>query len=547
MDTEVAIVGAGAAGGVMSLELARRGIDVVVLDSGPRHDFARRGEYVRRYLAHQNPWETSPQELDRHTVGGSASYRLTGRRVRGLGGSTLHWEGYALRLHARDFRLRSLHGIADDWPISYADLAPYYDAAEKALGVAGTTDDPAASPRSTPFPLPPFAFSHSDRLFAPACSTLGIAFSHLPQARNSVPYAGRPQCSACATCQVCPTGAKASIDLTHLPAAETTGHARILPKATVLRLETDSSGLVSAATYAEGDRSERRVTARVFVLAGGAVENARLLLLSRSSRSPNGLANRSGLVGKLFMSHPSIDVIGRVRDKVYPYRIGFSTAMSRQFTVERDRAMRGAFLLEFLNAAGPTPEEIAVRSERWGEALRRQVREEFGHWLGIRAYAEPLPDRGNSVTLNPRVRDYFESPAPHVHANLGRYERSALDDAKQVAGNILAALGASDIHPTAQSFSGHQIGTHRMGTDPGTSVVDVDLRSHDVPNLYVVGSGCFVTASASPPTLTIVALAIRCAEHIAARLRPASEHGAVHSPGVATSPARSLLETGTTT
>jgi choline dehydrogenase-like flavoprotein len=217
------------------------------------------------------------------------------------------------------------------------------------------------------------------------------------------------------------------------------------------------------------------------------------------------------------MSHPSIDVTGRARERVYPYRIGFSTAMTRQFTVERARASRGAFLLEFLNSAGPTPERLALGSGKWGEALRRHVREEFGRWLGIRVYVEQLPDRGNAVSLNPRGRDYFGSAVPHIHYNVGPYERRALDEARDVAKTILLAMGLSDVRPSGLSFAGHQIGTHRMGTDPRTSVVDPNLVTHDVPNLYLVGSGCFPTASASPPTLTIAALAIRAAEHIAAR------------------------------
>jgi glucose dehydrogenase len=520
MDTEVGIVGAGAAGGILASELARRGIRVVVLEAGPRHEFSRRSEYVRRYLRHENPWETSPRELDRFTVGGPTPYHLEGNRARGVGGSTLHWEGYALRLHDSDFRLRSRYGIAEDWPISYQDLESYYGAAETILGVAGDAEEPWGAPRSTPFPLPAFPFSHSDQLFAPACRTLGIALHHLPQARNSLAYRGRPQCRACGTCYVCPTGAKASIDLTHIPEAEATGNVKILTERTVLRLEVDRSGEVRAAIHAGLDRVEQPLTARVFVLAGGAVENARLLLLSKSRDFPSGLANRSGLVGRFFMSHPSIDITGRAREKVYPYRIGFSTAMSRQFAVERDRATRGAVLLEFLNSAGPTPERIAVSSKLWGQALQSRVQEEFGHRLGIRVYAEQLPERVNAVSLNPRVRDYFGSPAPHIHYGVGPYERKALDDAKEIAGKILGIMGLADIRSSGLLFAGHQIGTHRMGTDHRTSVVDVNLKAHDVPNLYVVGSGCFVTASASPPTLTIAALAIRAADHIAARVRP---------------------------
>ena len=420
---------------------------------------------------------------------------------------------------ASDFRLRSLHGIADDWPIAYDDLEPYYARAEAALGVAGIPDEPWASPRSTPFPLPAFPFSYSDGLIARACSALGIGVHHLPQARNSVAYGGRAQCRACSTCHVCPTGAKASTDLTHIPAAEATGNVRILTEATVLRLEVERSGEVSAAVYAHPDRIEHRLTARVFVLAAGAVENPRLLLLSKSRDFPDGLANRSGLVGKLFMSHPSVDVTGRVKQNVYPYRIGFSTAMSRQFALEGDRSKRGAFILEFLNSAGPTPAELAATSRLAGEALRRHVQDEFGRRLGIRVYCEQLPDRANSISLSPRVRDYFGSPAPHVTYAVGRYERDTLEEGKRVAGRILQTAGATDLRPTLLSPAAHQIGTHRMGADPRTSVVGPNLRAHDVPNLYLVGSGCFVTATASPPTLTIAALAIRAAEHIAAEAR----------------------------
>jgi choline dehydrogenase-like flavoprotein len=503
---------------------------VAVLESGPRHDFGQRREYVRRYLKRENPWRTPLPELDRHSAGGTARYVLD--RVRGVGGSTLHWEGYALRLHADDFRLRSLHGVADDWPISYRDLEPYYARAEKALGVAGAADDPWASPRSTAFPLPPFALSHSDGLFAPACRSLGIVLSHLPQARNSVPYGGRPRCQACATCAVCPTGAKASVDLTHFPDAEATGNAQVLPDTTVLRLEVDRSGQVSAAVYARPDKVEQRLTARVFVVAAGGVETARLLLLSTSREFPHGLANRRRLVGKFFMSHPSLEVTGRAREHVYPYRIGFSTAMSRQFAVGPARATRGAFLLEFLNSAGPTPDRIASASGLWGEALPGYVKEEFGRRLGIRVYCEPLPQPANAVTLNTRVRDYFGNPAPHLHLSIGRYERAALDDARAVAEKILAAIPVTDIRASGPLFAAHQIGTHRMGSDPTTSVVDTDLRAHDVPNLYLVGSGAFVTASASPPTLTITALAFRTAEHIAARLRATGRRAPSMAPSV---------------
>jgi choline dehydrogenase-like flavoprotein len=194
--------------------------------------------------------------------------------------------------------------------------------------------------------------------------------------------------------------------------------------------------------------------------------------------------------------------------------------MSRQFAVAGDRAARGAFMLEFLNSAGGTPAAIAARSGLWGTELKKHVQEQFGRRLGIRAYCEQLPDRDNVVVLDPHVRDQLGMPVPHLRYSVGPYERSALDEAREVARRILAAAGCDDIRTSGLGLAAHQIGTHRMGADPATSVVNADLRAHDVPNLYLVGAGAFVTASASPPTLTIAALAIRAAERIAHALRP---------------------------
>lgn len=522
-EAEVCIVGAGLAGGIMAFELARRGVRVVVLESGPRHDFSRRFEDMRRFVRGENPWGTVPPELDRYTFGGDVPYFLDYNRARGVGGSSLGWEGYTLRFHANDFRLRSLYGVAEDWPIAYEDLEPYYGAAEIALGVAGAQDDPWASARSSAFPLPPFAFSYSDGMFAKACERVGIVLHHLPQARNSITYAGRSQCRACGTCYVCPTGAKASVDLTHIPQAEATGNARVLTDATVLRLEVDRSDRVTSVVYARRDQHEHRVSAPLFVLAAGAVDTPRLLLSSASRNSPAGLANGSGMVGKYFMCHPAIDITGRVPDNAYPYRVGFSTAMTRQFAVERDRARQRAFYLEFLNSPeGGHPEHLALASGKWGEALGRHVETEFGHTVGIRIYCEQLPDPGNSVVLNPQVRDYFGNPVPHITYHVGREERETLVEAAKIARRILEAMGASQIRSSSLRLAAHQIGTHRMGRDPRASVVDDTLRAHEVPNLYLVGSGCLVTTSSSPPGLTTAALAIRAAEHIASLRSPAA-------------------------
>ncbi len=523
LEADVCVVGAGAAGAIATLALAQRGLRVVTLEAGPRYDAAARALQARRAARGDMPWVAPVAGLLRYTARGDVRYDLGSRRVRAVGGSTLHWEGYAVRLHPDDFRLRSLHGVGEDWPIDYAELEPYYVRAERALGVAGAPDDPWGPPRSAEFPLPAFALSFTDRIFADAGRGLGITVHHLPQARNSVAYDGRSACRACATCQACPTGAKASVDLTHIARAEATGRVALVTEAAVVRLETDAGGRATEAMYVDGSGARRAARARVFVLAGGGVENARLLLASRAATFPDGLGNRSGLVGKRFTSHPFVDVIGRVARSVHPYRVGFSTAMSRRYALGPDRARRASFMLEFLNSAGLPPHLIALTSGLSGDALQRQVVDQFGHTLGIRVYCEQLPDPANTVDLDPSTRDHLGQPVPRLTWSVGAYERGALREAAEVAAKILHAAGATDIRTGPLSAAAHQIGTHRMGDDPRTSVTDSRLRLHDVRNVYVLGSGAFPTASSSPPTLTIAAMAIRAAEHIAGALRPRGE------------------------
>jgi choline dehydrogenase-like flavoprotein len=310
------------------------------------------------------------------------------------------------------------------------------------------------------------------------------------------------------------------VDLTHIPQAEATGNAQVLANTTVLRLEVDEPGRVSSIVYAGHDKRERRLSAPIVVVAANGIETARLLLLSASRRAPAGLANTSGLVGKYFMSHPEIDVIGHVAFKVHPHRVGFSTAITRQFAANRERAKTGSFFFEFLNQSGLLPDRIALSSGKWGEDLREHVQREFGHTVSIRVYCEQLPDPDNTISLDQQVRDYFGNPVPLLTYSVGRYERETLRAGQAVATKILQRLGAEDIRSLSLAVGAHQLGTHRMGRDPDRSVVDANLRAHDLTNLYLVGGGCFVTASSAYPTLTIAALAIRAAEHIASLLRP---------------------------
>jgi choline dehydrogenase-like flavoprotein len=519
---DVCIVGAGLVGGLMAYELARRGLNVVVLEAGPRYNLSERMAYMQDVVSGRTsgwPYASNLPERDVYTNAGGVEYPVNHLRVKAVGGSTLHWGGQALRFIESDFRLKTLYGIADDWPIGYDELEPFYVKAERALGVAGNADNPFASRRSADFPMPAFPFSAGDEVFVEACRKLEIVVHSIPWARNSVPYQDRPACASFATCgtyRICPIAAQYTSEA-HLNLAEKTGHARVVPNANVVRLDTNPQKRVIGAVYVNRERKERVQRARLFVVAAHTVETARLLLLSESSQFPRGLANGSGMVGKNFMERPATAVYGIVRRHVFPYRIGFPTAETMQFCNPRDRHERAATKIEFHDFWGPAPYGIARSSGNWGNALAQEVRESFGHHIRVEAAIEQLPDPNNTVTLDPKLLDSFGSPAPRITYSFGNYEKTALKAATELARDILRAADAEKIDSTVElGFAGHPMGTCRMGADPANSVVDHNLRAHEVPNLYIVGGSVFVTGSSLQPSLTIAAFAIRAAEHIAA-------------------------------
>jgi choline dehydrogenase-like flavoprotein len=517
---EVCIVGGGAAGCVLALRLARRGIRVTVLESGPRYSDKDKERLFLEQLAGRsggNPYRLREGSIETFRNNGAMLLPLDFERVRAVGGTTLFWLGNTPRMLAEDFKMRSGFGVAADWPIGYQDLEPYYGQAEHEIGVAGAADNPFAEHRSTPYPMPPVPFSWADKVLKRTTDRLGVEFHHTPQARNSVAYGGRSQCLSCALCDVCPSGAKATFDVTHALPAEATGLVRFVTEATVLRIETDERGRASRAIYAGHDRVEHACEADAFVVASGGIETPRLLLLSRSARFPDGLANRSGLVGKFLMNHPIVQVSGTIEENVFPYRVGFESAESFQFYATPHRDELGAFLMNMNNfgGVGGTPAEIAAHSHQWGDALAREVGERFGRSLSLSAGVDQLPDEQNHVSLDPVHVDYFGQPVPLVTYSFDEYTRRTLERAAELQGWILEEAGAKPIARPEQWWPGHHMGTTRMGDDPATSVVDRNCRTHDVPNLYVVSTGCFVTGGVANPTLTLSALALRLGDHLA--------------------------------
>ena len=526
---DVCVVGAGPAGSLVATDLARAGHDVVVLEAGPRFDPEDRVERMERsirpYYDRSDVWGMGG-DRDAFSATGDLYYPLNAARVKGVGGSSLHWQGMVMRLHESDFERRTRSGYGADWPVDYADLGPYYGRAEERMGVAGASDNPFAPPREEPHPLPAFPPSYSDSLFAPACERLGVTTHSVPNARNSEAFDGRSPCVGYGTCQpVCPSGAKWSADH-EVRKAEEAG-ARVVDRAAVQRLVTDPPDRVTAAVYATPDGVEHRQEARQFVLAAGGVETPRLLLLSRSPDHPDGLTNSSGLVGRYFTEHLFAGAGGRLDEPTRQNHVGFNTTECHQFYDEPGAGTDGGipqsdadlapFKLEFLNYAGPSPVEMALSGDEWGNALLSRLRDAYGTHVAMGALVEQTPRRENRVTLDPSRTDDHGNPVPDVRWSLDARTRRTLSRANEIQHAILEELGVDvewTVGPGNTGPAYHHMGTTRMGSDPAASVVDARLRTHDVSNLSVASSATFPTGGAMNPTLTIAALALKCAEHV---------------------------------
>jgi len=531
---DVCVVGSGVAGGLVAHELARRGHDVVVLEAGPRFDPESRLERMERTIRpdiETATWDMGG-ERDRFSTSGAVGFGLNTRRVKGVGGSTLAWEGYTPRFHEKDFEMNSRYGHASDWPIDYRDLRPYYAEAERKLGVAGADDNPFGPPREEPYPLPAFPGGPVESLFEAAADELDITLHSAPQARNSEAYDGRSRCLGYSTCApVCPSGAKYSGDV-HVRKAEAAG-ARVIDRAPVQRLRHDAAGdAVEAAVYNTPERDGLEQEARRFVLACGGVETPRLLLLSRSAEYPDGLANSSGAVGRYFMNHPAIYTSGVIEKPDGQEPLYWWTHESYQF-YDHDDPTPGSIKLEFKhgNPALAWPltgfdegvaDELAdpLVGETWSddafEAYAERVRSRWE--VGVSAYVEVLPREENRVTLDPSRTDDHGNPVPDIVIDgVGSHAIETAKRAIDIQTDVLAELGASGIEstdPHDPRYAAHLMGTTRMGDDPDSSVVGPHLRTHDLRNLFVASASVFVTAGAMNPTLTIAALALRLADRL---------------------------------
>lgn len=542
------VIGSGAGGGPLALELARAGLDVLVLEKGPhlaREDFARQDELdLRRGSLFPSG------DVDPHVVvprGGDRPVpTMLGWGASCVGGGTVHMGSYLYRFRPDDFRMRSRFGPYEeiaDWPCSYDELEPYYLRAEREVGVSGLAGGhPHEPPRSGPYPMPPLAAHPLAGALEAACRSRGLHPFPTPRGINSRPYGGRPACDFCDLCDGlgCPTGARGGSHEALLPRAVATGRCEVRAGAMVREVTVGPDGRAEGCVWIGADGSEHRERARIVCVCCSAVESARLLLLSRSRLFPDGLGNGDGLVGRHLQFHGTTMGWARFRTGGPP---GFSLGPRRPHEPFLDRSVADFYLLpegvsdlpkggllRFGLAEPRAIEEalrLAARSEgvgiAWGAELAERLR---GHYarertVEIEVFHDFLPNAGTRVELDPEIRDRWGLPAARIHLDVPAHHRTAGRWVGERGLEVLADLGAEevgfDVVGGTSSYLTH--GTCRAGRDRATSVLDSECRVHAVPNLYVVDGSFMPTSGGAAPTLTIFANAFRTAEKILARAR----------------------------
>jgi len=522
---DVLIIGAGASGAAAAWNLAETRMRIVCLEQGDWPDPAT-------YPSTGRDWEA--RAMGEYSINPNVRRNVFDYPIHednspikvanwnGVGGGTVLYAGHMPRFHPSDFRVRTLDGVADDWPIDYRTLEPYYDLNDRMMGLSGLAGDPAyppKGPRMKPVPL-----GRAGSTLAKGFNALGWHWWPSDTAVASEDYDGRAKCINLGHClHGCAQGAKASTDITYWPHAIRAG-VELRTRCRVREITVGANGMATGAVYFDADGVERFQAAEVVMLACNGVGTPRILLNSTSSRFPNGLANSSGLVGRNLMFHPYSSIFGIFEDELDGYRGPSNTMWSQEFyETDRSRGFVRGYTYEISRGRGPVTTALTgLGTGRipWGEGHHDAYRRLFNRITGMVGICEDLPEETNTVTLDPVLTDAHGVPAPKVDYTISENSRRMLDFSIARATDVLRAAGAYDVIAEAPIRAGgwHLMGTARMGDDPTRSVVNAWGRSHDVKNLFVVDGSLFVTSAGVNPTSTIQALALWVTDNMKRRL-----------------------------
>lgn len=508
-DSVVVIVGTGSGGGVLANELAQKGVKVVSLEAGGRYlpdDYVNDEWDSFGQLAWTEPRTTSGDWRVAKDFSGLPAWI-----VKAVGGTSIHWAGASLRFQDHEWKARTTYGeVAGanllDWPVDAAEMAPWYDRAEAKLGVT-RTGGRAGLPGNNNY-----------KVLEKGALALGYKEVHTGRmAINSAEYDGRQSCQQTGFCfQGCKWGAKWSAAYTDIPRGEATGNLEVRDLCHAARILHDDAGKVTGVEYFDRDGNLHMQKARIVCVAGNTIESPRLLLNSASSMFPDGLANSSGQVGRNYMRHTTGSVYAVFE---HPVRMWRGTTMAGivqdEARFDPSRGFVGGYELETLSLGLPFMAAF-LNPGGWGRSFTTAL-DAYENMAGMWIVGEDMPQADNRVTLS-EVKDQWGLAVANVNCSDHANDIAMRNHAYSRGEAIYRAVGATRTFPTPPYPSTHNLGTNRMSEKPADGVVNKWGQSHDIANLFVSDGSQFTTGAAENPTLTIVALAIRQADHIASEM-----------------------------
>ncbi len=520
-ESDICIIGGGITSAMLAQKLVelRPNLKIVVVEAGRSiFDVQNRGRYRQRALQYgEHPWPDDYIEDQQGT--GTISMTMA------VGGLALHWGGACNRFSEEDLRLKSMYGLAVDWPLEWTALEKYYCEAERRLNVAGEPSPYPGDRRSEPYPQGPIPLSYNLQLLKAWAEQSGLKFTGLPMARNLSPHDGRGSCCVFDTCgEICPSGARYSPDFTFRQLAEPKKialHDRTLVRRLLL---DDRQPVVVAARGYHQDRPDDPIDyrAKTFVVASGYCWSSHLLLLSANSRFPNGLANSSGLVGRYMNGHKFISATATIDEQTYPGQNMTHSLISREYfrcPTDKPYVRHDTRVWESSAGRDPrlrTPEGRLLLGDELLADWRSRTK---GSSVRLRAYVDVHPSAESRLTLDPAKKNRYGDPMPKIEHRLDEATLSREAATKEhVLGVFTRMARASNgriVNTSEGDYLDHPGGGCRMGVDPATSVCDSFGRTHDHPNLFVVGAPTTPTGGCTNGTLTFVALTLRSAEEIA--------------------------------
>jgi|CZKI01.1.fsa_nt_gi choline dehydrogenase-like flavoprotein len=530
------VVGAGAGGGVVARELSEAGLSVVLLERGGWVSFETHGQdelINQRTTVLGNaygPDDRSPRVVE----AGPGKWDIVMPNEGGysnnaacVGSGTVSYGAMAWRYMEKDFRMRSTYGAPEgstleDWPISYADLAPFYERAEWEVGVSGDmSTNPFTPPRGRPYPMPAFPYNREGLILEAAAKRLGLHPFPIPMLRNSVPYGGRNACVHNRYCCgfACPNNAKNGTQNTVIPRALATGNCELRTSSIASEVVVDDRGRARGVRYFDGSDRAQYQTADLVVISGGAIETARLLLNSRSRLFPDGAGNRHDWVGRNLQGHAYSGADGLFEEETFDDVGPGATIAISDFNHGNPGVRGGAALCnEFIRPPYGFSGMRPPGAPSWGKAHKDYQRRFYKRSVSVRGPVQEMPVFDARIQIDPSVRDSWGIPvvrlsgSRHPHdIEIGRVMAARAEMWLKEAGAVTTWQG---LPGPGLSGGQHQAGTCRMGADPGTSVTNRFGQVHDIDNLFLADASLHVTNGGFNPVLTIMALGFWVGHHI---------------------------------